>query len=144
MMAEHKTPDINSGDPVKAHAEDYCVLQVSINGKEVGWLNASGDNYLGIAQERVDATAFRFPLGGGYILPPYGDAGQRGLGISDKAYAQFYLPSSWWSQWKLVRGYLLCENNLQFLSIEKPGDPYGSWVKADNALTPLQLTRQTF
>lgn len=131
------------GVAIEADADDYCVLQVSINGKQVGWLNASGDNYLEIAQMRVDATAFRFPLSGGYVLPPYGDAGQRGLGISDKQYPQFYLPSNWWSQWRLVRGYFLCEANLQFVAIENSDDPYGSWLRADNALTPLQLTRQT-
>lgn len=150
-MAEQNNPDINGnpkdradGNALTSDADDYCVLQVSIYGKSVGWLNASGDNYLEIAQQRVDATGFRFPAGGGYVLPPYGDGGQRGLGISDKAYPQFYLPSDWWSNWKLVRGYFLCENNLQFLSIENPDDPYGSWLKADNALTPLQITRQAF
>ena len=150
MTAENETPDTNEsprdradGAPLESDADDYCVLQVSINGKTVGWLNASGDNYLGISQERVGATAFRFPAGGGYVLPPYGDAGQRGLGISDRGYPQFYLRSDWWSQWKLVRGYFLCENNLQFVGIENPDDPYGSWLQANNALTPLKLTRQT-
>src|SRR3712207_1855525 len=98
-MSEHEAADARPGDradgaPVESGPDDYCVLQVSINGKKVGWLNASGDNYLGVAGERVDATAFRFPAGGGYVLPPYGDAGQRGLGISDKGYPQFYLDSS--------------------------------------------------
>jgi hypothetical protein len=143
MMAEHNSRNRADGTPLESDAGDYCVLQVSINGKQVGWLAASGDNYLGIAEERVDATAFRFPAGGGYVLPPYGDGGQRGLGISDNAYPQFYLPSGWWSQWKLVRGYFLCENNLQFVGIENPDDPYGSWLRANNALTPLLLTRQT-
>lgn len=149
-MAENETADTNvsprtrdDGAARESDADDYCVLQVSINGKQVGWLTASGDNYLGIADQRIDATAFRFPAGGGYVLPPYGDGGQRGLGISDKDYPQFYLRSDWWSNWRLVRGYFLCENNLQFVGIENPDDPYGSWLRADNALTPLQITRQT-
>lgn len=149
-MADDTSPQTDAGirgtaddPPLKAAADDYCLLHVAINGTEVGWLTWSSDNYLAIAQEKGDATAFRFPLDGGFILPPYGESAQRGLGISAGGYPQFWLDSSWWAQWKLVNGYLQCDSNLQFVGILDPKDPYGSWLKVDDAATPLAVTRQT-
>lgn len=155
-MTELKAPDINVPPPKNAddatpapRADDSaCVMQVSMSGNPLGWLAASGDNYLEIVEQRVNAATFRFTSPGpDYILPPYGDAGQRGLGISDQQYAQFYLRSDWWSKWILKPSggatYLQCQSNLQYLGVQSPDNPYGSWLCAWNGYEALQITLQT-
>jgi hypothetical protein len=122
---------------------DYCVLHVAISGTEVGWLAWSGDSYLAIVQERVDATGFRFGTSGpDYILPPFGDSSQRGLGISRYTTAQFYLPENWWSKFQLTNGYLQCLTNMQYLGVKTPDDPYSAYVYAWNAYEALQVERK--
>jgi hypothetical protein len=152
MMAELIAPDINFRPPKNAdeatpapqETDDYCVLQVSVSDNPLGWLAWSTDSYLEIVQQRVDATAFRFGTGGpDYILPPRGNASQRGLGISTYQTAQFYLDSSWWTKWMLKGQYLLCMYNLQYLGIQKPDDPYNSYLFAWNPYQALQITRQS-
>jgi hypothetical protein len=152
MMTALKDPDINVPPPKNADDAtpapqenvDHCVLQVSMSDDPLGWLALSTDSYLEIVKQRVNATSFRFGTGGpDYILPPYGNASQRGLGISNYQTAQFYLPSSWWTKWMLKGKYLLCMYNLQYLGIQKPDDPYNSYLYAWNAYESLQITRQT-
>jgi hypothetical protein len=151
-MPELLAPDDNYRPPKNADDEspappdmdDSCVLQVSVSDKPVGWLAWSGDSYLEIVDQRVNATGFRFGTAGpDYILPPYGDSSQRGLGISRYTTAQFYLPSSWWSKWMLKGKYLLCMTNLQYLGVRDPSDPYNSYLYAYNAYQALQVTRQS-
>jgi hypothetical protein len=134
----------DDGDPAPQDVDDYCVLQVSISDSEVGWLAWSSDSYLEIVAERANATGFRFGTAGpDYILPPYGDSSQRGLGISRYQTAQFYLPSNWWSKWLLKGQYLLCMSNLQYLGIQDPKDPYGSYLYAFTTYQSLQIARKT-
>ena len=150
-MTQLIAPDINITLPKNADevppapkdVDDDCVLQVSISDNPIGWLAWSGDSYLQIVAERANATGFRFAAAGpDYILPPYGDSSQRGLGISRYATAQFYLPTDWWSKWMLKGQYLLCMTNVQYLGVEKPDNPYSSFLYAWNPYQALQITRQ--
>ena len=151
-MKELKSPDMTERPPKRADdatpapPEDdiTCVLQVSISDNPIGWLAWSTDSYLEIVQQRVNATAFRFAPGvPDYILPPYGNASQRGLGISTYQTAQFYLDSAWWTKWLLKGQYLLCMYNLQYLGVKTPDDPYNSYLYAWNGYQALQITRQS-
>jgi len=151
-MTKLMAPDVNVPPPKNAddatpapkESEDFCVLQVSVSDNELGWLAWSSDSYLEIVDQRAGATAFRFGTGApDYILPPYGNDSQRGLGISTYQTAQFYLRSDWWCKWMLKGGYLLCMYNLQYLGIQKPDDPYNSYLFAWNPYQALQITRQS-
>ena len=122
-----------------------CWLQVSVGGTVIGYLGVSRDNYLEVVAQQPDATVFRFQPPIDYILPPYGSLGQRGLGQSDQDTAQFYLPSDWWSQYRLASGgYLQSLYNGQYLSIQTPNDPYNSYLYFYNPYEIVSLTRVPF
>src|SRR5918993_1672368 len=156
MMTELKAPDLNAPPPKNAddatpapqESDDFRLMQVSVGDHPLGWLAWSLDSYLEVVEQRVNATAFRFTAPGpDFILPPYSPVGQRGLGISDEQYAQFYLRSDWWSRWILKPSggatYLQCQSNLQYLGLQSPDNPYVSYLCAWNAYPAVQITLQT-